>query len=103
MVNSYVSINLERAVQSCIDIAAHLLGDFDDSKGLTAASLFSELAAKGIIKADVAEKVAKAVGFRNILVHRYADIDWRRVHGYVNTQLSTFRAFIAEVSLFCGL
>jgi uncharacterized protein YutE (UPF0331/DUF86 family) len=95
-----VSVNLERAIQSCIDLAAHLLADYDDIRGLTSASLFFELSTKNIIEESIARNLAKSVGFRNLLVHRYTDIDWIKVSGYLNTELSIFREYIANIISF---
>ncbi len=37
------------------------------------------LARNGVIEPDLAEQMASAVEFRNVLVHRYADVDDRVV------------------------
>jgi uncharacterized protein YutE (UPF0331/DUF86 family) len=102
-IQDIASINLERSIQSCIDLAAHILGDYDDVRAMTSASLFFELALKGIVSQDTASRLSKSVGFRNLLVHRYADIDWTRVYSYLNSELSVFRDYVQQVSKFCEI
>ncbi len=70
-----VSVNLERAVQTCVDIAAHMISETEASPPNTMAESFSRLAALKFLTPQLAERMRKAVGLRNILVHHYTDID----------------------------
>lgn len=68
-------INLQRAVQSCIDLAAHIvseegLGLPDDLKGN-----FVLLERAKIIDQKISAKLQRMVGFRNIAVHDYSRIN----------------------------
>lgn len=70
--------NLGVAIQTCIDIAFHVCG----AHGVvptTAAEAFSELAKRKLIERRLAGRLQLAVGFRNVLVHEYTDIDWKFV------------------------
>lgn len=67
------------AIEGCIDAAQHVcasegFGPPDDN-----ASAVRLLAAHGVLEDAIAREVAAAVGFRNLLVHRYAEIDDTRV------------------------
>ena len=96
-----VSFNLERAVQQCVDIAAHILADYDQPRGQAAASLFEDLALMGHISKELSQKLAKAAGFRNLLVHRYASIDWNRVAAVIPYELIIFRQFSEAITARC--
>lgn len=50
------------------------------------------LAAKGYISADLKEEWIRMIGFRNILVHDYLDIDLRIVYDALRNRLSTIEA-----------
>jgi len=102
-VQDIISVNLERSVQSCIDIASHISSDFDDVSGLSAGNLFLELIAKKVLSQETALGMVKAVGFRNLLVHRYAAIDWASVQQGLLKNLGLFRQFAGEVARFCNL
>lgn len=97
-VQDIISVNLERAVQSCLDIASHIGADFDDVGDFSAASMFLELTKHGVLSAPVAEELSRAAGFRNLLVHRYASIDWGRVYLFITTKLGVFRDFATQVA-----
>ena len=101
-IQDIISVNLERAIQSSLDAAAHIGADFDDMSMLSAASIFLELAKHKVISTELAESLARAAGFRNLLVHRYAAIDWKRVHTFITTQLDIFRSFVAQVEAYAA-
>lgn len=70
-----VVLNLQRAVQSCIDLAAHVIAD----EGLGLPSELKEhfvlLERAQVIDQPLSECLQKMVGFRNIAVHDYAAIN----------------------------
>ena len=71
-----LSVNLERAVQSCVDIATHIIASLEIPAPDTMADAFSVLESRDVISMPVAARMIKAVGFRNIVVHAYHEIDW---------------------------
>jgi len=66
-----LSVNLERAVQLCVDIGAHIIAQTESKPPDTMAKTFDLLAEKQIITNSAALAMKKAVGFRNIAVHNY--------------------------------
>ncbi|MBC8185114.1 DUF86 domain-containing protein [candidate division KSB1 bacterium] len=68
-------LNLQRAIQASVDIAAHIIAY--ESFGLpdTLRAHFNLLAQNKIISFDLDEKMNAMVGFRNIAVHEYQNID----------------------------
>jgi len=97
-IQDIVSVNLERAIQSCLDIAAHIGADFDDVAGTSAAGAFQDLCKHGVISRELADDLSRAAGFRNLLVHRYASIDWGRVHQFIHSDLEILRRFAEAVA-----
>jgi uncharacterized protein YutE (UPF0331/DUF86 family) len=67
-------LNLQRAVQSAIDLAAHIVS----SKGLGLPKVLREnfqiLSQVNIIEKDLGERLENMVGFRNIAIHDYSRI-----------------------------
>lgn len=49
------------------------------------------------IDGDTAEALIAAVGFRNIAVHAYQDIDWDIVYSIVTARLHVFQDFIKQI------
>lgn len=92
-----VSLNLTRAVQLCVDLAAHLLTNLGGPPPESMGATFSQLAGAGLIPDELALRLRRAVGFRNLAVHNYDDIDWRIVHAIATTHLDDFRVFARHV------
>lgn len=93
-----VRLNLLRAVQLCVDIAAHALADRTEPAPETMGAAFEVMAGAGLLETDLADRMKRAVGFRNTVVHEYQAIDWRIVHGICRERLGDFRAFARAVS-----
>ena len=92
-----ISINLERAVQSCIDIATHILAENQGPTPSTMAEAFLFLSHLSIISTETSMALIKAVGLRNILVHEYSKVDWKIVSAVANSHLTTFKDFASEI------
>ncbi len=93
-----IVLNLQRAVQLCVDIAANLIAESDEPAPMTMGEVFDALARMGIVTPDLATRLRKAVGFRNIAVHAYHAIDWVIVFNIVQHRLEDFRDFARSIS-----
>ena len=88
-----VILNLERAVQICSDLAALICSRKLNLNPTTTADSFRILAEAGLIHPDLAEKMRKAVGFRNLAVHEYSRINFQIVANILSDRLDDFRSF----------
>lgn len=70
--------NLTLAIQAAQDIAYHLCAA-QGQVPPTSAEAFMLLAQKRLVTRALAERMARATGFRNVLVHEYTRIDWQQV------------------------
>jgi len=93
-----VTLNLNRSVQLCVDLGAHLIADLDVSPPDTMGQTFDALAHAGVIPEHLAQQLKKAVGFRNIAVNHYEEIDWAIVHGIALNHLSDFSEFAKVIA-----
>lgn len=91
-------LNLSRAVQLCVDVAAHVLAASRQPVPSTMGETFSNLAAMGVIGDDLASRLRRAVGFRNIAVHNYEAIDWDIVFALTGEPLADFDRFAADMA-----
>ena len=96
-IQDIISVNIERAVQLSVDIGSHILSDYNIQAPKTMSNVFVMLAEKKIISEILAEKLAKAVEFRNIAVHSYQSINWDTVFQIITTGLEDFKQFIKEI------
>ncbi|MFT4246756.1 MAG: DUF86 domain-containing protein [Pseudomonas sp.] len=90
-------LNLSRAIQICVDLAAHVLTDLPLPPPGTMGEAFDLLAQARLLDADLALRMKKAVGFRNIAVHAYDTIDWNIVFAITTGHLRDFEGFARAV------
>ena len=92
-----IILNLQRAVQICVDIGNHILLDYDTETPATMAETFRKLAQNKLIPQSVADNLSRAVGFRNIAVHQYENLDCKIIYAIITSHLDDFRNFASEI------
>jgi len=92
-----VTLNLTRAVQVTVDIAAHILARCDSPAPTTMGEAFDGLYDSGVITAQIRDRLKRTVGFRNIAVHSYQNIDWVIVYAICSKHLGDFEDFARAV------
>ncbi len=91
-------LNLTRAAQAAMDLASHVVSTEGYGLPTSVSEAFTLLAQHGIIPVDLADRLRKMVGFRNIAIHNYQTIDPGIVQSIVQTRLDDLRAFAATVA-----
>lgn len=86
------------AIEGCVRAAAHVVSSEALGVPESSAGAVRLLGAHGVVPRAVAESVARAVGFRNVLVHEYAEVDDDAVRANVALleDLDAFTAAVAE-------
>lgn len=83
---------LHLAIECTNDIGSHIIAD--ESLGMV--DSYSDipiiLSDKGIIELEMREKWIRMIGFRNILVHEYLEIDRKIVYQVLQEDLADFQA-----------
>lgn len=92
-----IALNLERAVQTCVDIALHIISDLEVAVPDSMAGAFETLHNAECLDAETADRMIKAVGFRNTAVHAYQAIDWEIVYRIATDHLDDFRDFARQI------
>lgn len=93
-----VERTLMNLIQACIDLAQHIRSSEDLSPGGTAKQEIEALGNADILSENTQEKMEEAVGFRNVLAHRYGEIDQRVVYEILHEDLHWFERFQQEVA-----
>ncbi len=91
-----VKYSFVTAIEACVDVALHLIASERWGRPSTNAGALRLLAEHGVIDAGLADRLANAVGFRNVLVHRYTDVDDRRVIAAL-ADLDDLRDFVTAI------
>ena len=92
-----LTLNLTRAVQLCVDIGTHLIANSEQPAPDTMGQTFDALARMALIGPEIALRMKKAVGFRNIAIHNYEAIDWQITHIIATRHIEDFSAFAAAI------
>ncbi len=102
-VQDIVVLNLERAVQCCVDVGLHILSGLEGPVPETMAMTFDGLKRVGVLDDATAERMVKAVGFRNTVVHAYQEMDLSIVYRIMTHHLDDFRSFARQILVAAGL
>ena len=97
-----VCFDLLQAIQACIDLAVHACTHQSLGVPETPAAAFALLEGNGVISAQLASRLAKAAGLRNLMVHRYADILVPRLVEAIATGLGDLDEFAAALQARAG-
>ena len=89
--------NLQLAIQGCIDIGSHVISDEGWGVAGSLNEIFYILQNKGVIKAEMAEKMISMVGFRNILVHEYENINFDIVYNILHHHLKDINEYLLVI------
>jgi uncharacterized protein YutE (UPF0331/DUF86 family) len=92
-----IAFNMHLAIQNCMDIAAHIIGEEGLGVPGSAGEMFFLLQENGFLSADLADRMVKAVGFRNLLVHEYEKIDLQRLHQAAEKNVDDLMEYLASV------
>jgi uncharacterized protein YutE (UPF0331/DUF86 family) len=88
---------LVTTIESCVDVAQHLASSENFGAPDSNAGALRELGSRGVIDHTLAEDLALAVGFRNVLVHQYAQVDDAIVLA-ASERLADFDSFVSQLS-----
>lgn len=102
-VQDIVVLNLQRAIQSAVDLAAHVIAEEGLGLPRSLKEHFELLSNSGVISDEVAARMQAMVGFRNIAVHEYERIDVRILKTILTKHLQDLVLFYREVLNHCGL
>jgi uncharacterized protein YutE (UPF0331/DUF86 family) len=88
-----VERTLQMMIETCLDVAGHIISDEKLRVPETYADMFRILVQNGILKESQREAFEKMAKFRNIIVHDYEKIDAGIVIGVLNKNLNDFEGF----------
>lgn len=82
-----IAINLQRACELSIDLANHTVKTRKLGLPKESKESFHLLAQNGIIPKKLATKLKNMVGFRNVLVHQYQELDLQLMKDVIENHL----------------
>ena len=93
----FVEHTLQIAIQAALDAASHIVSDRRLGEPASHRELFDLLARDGWIGDDLRHELSAMAGFRNILVHGYAEVDVAIVRDVLEHRLDDLLRYAASV------
>jgi uncharacterized protein YutE (UPF0331/DUF86 family) len=98
-----ILFNLQMAIQNCIDIAAHIISEEGFGVPGSTNEMFYVLEDNGYISVDITEKMVKAVGFRNFIVHEYGKVELKQVFEVAKKEMEDLEKYLLSIFSKLGL
>lgn len=89
---------MEVIVQAAVDINEHILTRIYNVESVTNRESFVQAEQYGLITSEVAEELSKSAGLRNLLAHRYLEIDYVKLFQGVQVALNYYPIYIEQIS-----
>jgi uncharacterized protein YutE (UPF0331/DUF86 family) len=94
-----LTLNIERACQAAIDIAMHITARQHLGIPQSSGQAFQLLSKHNLISEELAHSLRKMVGFRNIAVHDYQELDQAILSFIVQNGFNDFIQFCSVVGV----
>jgi len=92
-VQRIVERTLQMMIETCADIANHIISDRGYRTPDNYGDTFRVLHENGVLRNDLFEIMLKMARFRNIVVHQYDKVDEAIVIGILRNNLNNFKAY----------
>jgi uncharacterized protein YutE (UPF0331/DUF86 family) len=92
-----IILNILRACEAAIDIAMHIVSEKKLGIPQNSRDAFDILNQNGIIDEDLSRKMKSMIGFRNLAVHNYQNIDLEIVQSIIKNNLVDLISFKKKI------
>jgi uncharacterized protein YutE (UPF0331/DUF86 family) len=92
-----IILNLQRACKASIDLAMHMVRRRQLGVPQETRDAFRLLQESGLVSADLADRLMRMVGFRNVAIHDYRRLDLEIVKRIITSHLDDFLDFTATL------
>lgn len=92
-----IVLNLQRACEAAIDIAMYVVSNRKLGVPQTKKEAFLKLEESGLISNEISNNMQKMIGFRNIAIHDYKQIDEEVLADVIQNHLQDFTIFAKEI------
>ena len=92
-----IAINIQRACEQAIDLANYTIKVKKLGLPKESRESFNLLAQNNVISKDIANKLGRMIGFRNVLVHEYQSLDLQLMVDVIENHLDDLVCFTDEI------
>ena len=93
----FVERTLQMCIEVCLDIGNHIISDEGWKEAETNRDIFIRLHEKGALSDGLLNRLLQMAGFRNRIVHDYAEIEAEIVYGILKNNLKDFDSYASEI------
>lgn len=95
-----IILNLQRACEASIDLTMHIVAEKKLGLPQNSRDAFSLIEENGIIPSSLSQKMKSMIGFRNIAVHDYQEINLTILQKILENHLVDFIQFTKTIILY---
>jgi uncharacterized protein YutE (UPF0331/DUF86 family) len=95
-----IILNLQRACEASIDLAMHIVAEKKLGLPQNSRDAFSFLEEEGILSSSLSQKMKAMVGFRNIAVHDYQELNLVILQKILDEHLVDFKEYTKTILLY---
>lgn len=95
-----IILNIQRAVESCIDISMHIVSKKKLGIPQNSRYAFEVMNHNGLISDELLKNIKDMIGFRDIAVHNYQKLNLDVIQKVIENHLGDFEGFTSQVSKF---
>ncbi|OGG12160.1 hypothetical protein A3J20_02390 [Candidatus Gottesmanbacteria bacterium RIFCSPLOWO2_02_FULL_42_29] len=96
-IHDLLTFRLQQSVETCIDVAVHVIAELNLPRKETAKDAFLLLGEQNIISRDLSLRMGRAADFRNRVVHGYNDFDFRLLFRDYHDDVNDLRIFGSQI------
>ncbi|HQY59319.1 MAG: DUF86 domain-containing protein [Nitrospira sp.] len=97
-----IVLNLQRACETAIDLAMYVISQRRLGLPQESRDAFALLQTAGILPSELAGRMQRMVGFRNVAVHEYTRLNLDIVLTIITKHLDDFRTFSSTIVKACA-
>ncbi len=90
-------LNVQRACEAAIDLAMHRVAQLRLGVPQTSREAFVLLERAGILTSETGRRMRAMVGFRNVAVHAYQELQLTILRSVIEEHLGDFETFLREL------
>ena len=95
-----IILNLQRACEASIDLSIHIIAEKKLGLPQNSRDAFSLIEEQGIIPSSLSQKMKSMIGFQNIAVHDYQEINLTILQKILENHLVDFMQFTKTIILY---
>ncbi len=97
-----IGLNLQRARETAIDLAMYVVRPKGLGLPQESRDAFALIEKAGLLSTELAGRLQRMVGFRNVAIHEYTRLNLDILNTIVTTHLDDFRRFSSAIVKACG-